>query len=212
MSQNKKKRPKIITKIVLYAFLLLFMLIFGTNLVLGAINYSHNKQLTMIPSAYNSDGIILSQNLLTDYKLGIENASKNSCGALATYNFLKLHNKSANFASILLFYDAYGTTLHGHWGINPFAIQAYLNLKGYNAKLTINTNAMNNLAKISKISILMYFHSSGAHYIVLNYNKQNNNFLTYNEHYGKIKNFNSVKEILAANNRSNILSVLIYVK
>ena len=171
-------------------------------------NTNYNSKLDL---PVNSDGYILNQAKLYNFRFGVLNANKNCCGAIATYNFLKLNNRNPNFKNILSIYDIFGTNVYGTLGINPFTIQSYLKLNGFNAKISVNTLEFNYKAKHSKTSILVYLYKWGGHYITLNYDKTTDMFETYNYNYGYITNISSLDDVLKERDVFSGLAMLIYV-
>ncbi len=206
MKQNKKKTLKILVKIAIYALIL----IIGVNFWHGFKNFNANKNLILPESAVNEQGLIINQSKLTEFSYGVKKANKNGCGVIAVYNFLKLHNQQPNFQNLLRYFDAYGTYAFGTLGTDPFAIQTYLKLKGFNAGITVNRGEMNTLAQKSGVSILMYFYPKGAHFIALSYCENENKFLTYNEIYGSVKQ-RTFDEIFSVGNRNKKFCILIYI-
>lgn len=204
MEQKKKKSRKIVLKVVLYSIFFITCVNFG----FGFFNYLHNKNVVM-PTQAMQDGVIINQDLVNEYRLGVHWANKNSCGVIATYNFLKLNNKNADYAELLRFFDAYGTFAFGLLGTNPLTIQTILSFKGFDMGITCNVSEMEDLAKKSGVSILMYFHSRGAHFITLQYNESINMFKTYNENYGKVLN-RKFSNLLNYGTRNNKFAILIY--
>ena len=202
MKENKKKSRKI----VLYVFLILFLASVSFEIVLAQVNYAHNTKQQLVMQ----DNLILNQDKYKNFRFGVLSADENCCGAIATYNFLTLNNKQADFNKIMHFYDVAGSTLYGVLGINPFVMQIYLNLNGFYASLTTNKKEMHNLAKNSGTSILMYFHNSGAHYITLEYNQEDDNFFMYNYYYGYIVK-RTINDVFESRPNNGGLAMLLYV-
>ena len=190
--------------IVVVSILIVASLYFRVGLcVYNAVN---NKDL-VLPT--NSEGLILNQSKLNKFRFGVYSANKNCCGIIATYNFLKLNNKEADFKTILSLYDVFGSNVYGVLGVNPITIKNYLKLKGFDAKISVNVGEFNTLAKQSKISILVYLYKWGGHYIVLNYNEEQDNFITYNYIYGEEYN-TTISSILNDDGVFSNLAMLIY--
>ena len=199
------KEMKKSTKIILIVLASLFVLNNAVNITTAIINYAHNKS----QEVHMQDGFITNQGKLTNIKLGHITADRNSCGTIATYNFLKLNNRRANYKNILWYYDAFGLNVYGYLGVNPFAIQRYLMMRGFNASITTNMQEMPQLAKDSGTSIFLYFHNQGAHYITLEYNAETQKYKAYNYVYGKVIE-TTIPDILAVEGHFSGFAMLIY--
>ena len=158
----------------------------------------------------SSEGYIINQSKLNEFRFGVLSANKNCCGAIATYNFLKLNGKEPNFKTILSVYDIFGTNVYGTLGVNPFTIKNYLKLNGFNAKISIEISKFEKLARKSKTSILVYLYKWGGHYITINYDEDLNLFATYNLYYGSIT-YENMSDILNQSSNLKNMAMLIYI-
>ena len=118
-----------------------------------------------------------------DMKLGCKSFADMGCGAAATHNAIILAEGSSNLADVVEFMQAHDLTL-GFAGVYFTNIQLYLKRKGYSNKIYL-TKLKNNIDKKiknckKKIAILAFKHSSGGHYVAIQYSESNKKFFVYN--------------------------------
>jgi hypothetical protein len=68
----------------------------------------------------------------------------------------------------------------GFFGSSPFGVYDYLNHHGFNPQMTFDVDEFESWAdEEDKVFIILYAHSSGAHYVMLQ-SDENGNYTTYN--------------------------------
>jgi len=154
--------------------------------VVVAVAHIVNAAVSLSQADYNKShdtkNIVYDQNKI-DMKLGCETFAAMGCGAAATHNAIILAGGSSSLADVVEFMQAHDLTL-GFAGVYFTNIQLYLKRKGYSNKIYL-TRLKNNIDKnikncTRKIAILAYKHSSGGHYIAIQYNKNDEKFHIYN--------------------------------
>jgi hypothetical protein len=126
---------------------------------------------------------IVSNQRTVDMKLGGKSFAAMGCGAAATHNAIILAGGSSSLADVVEFMQAHDLTL-GFAGVYFTNIQLYLKRKGYSNKIYL-TKLKNSIDKKiknckKKIAILAYKHSSGGHYVAIQYSESNKKFYVYN--------------------------------
>ena len=132
-------------------------------------------------SGFTFGGFIHNQNSgdAANLKMGYYTGDYNGCGWVATYNTGVLLGKDFQPADIIKYYDSRGGALvDGMFGVNPLAIQLYLKDQGIEANLHNLPSEVDSRIKDSKVSILMYFHGTGGHYITIQH--VNGTYYAYN--------------------------------
>ncbi len=133
--------------------------------------YANPSKALNIPYKYSSP--IYDQNApgVADVKMGLEAASMNGCGWIATYNAMHLTGNAQNPESIIHYLENDGGLLMGGgFGTNPESIENYLVDNGMRAYLTYDMSYGVDAATMNVDTfILLYSHENGAHYITVEY-------------------------------------------
>jgi len=118
----------------------------------------------------------------------------NGCGWVATYNALVLLGTPEHPADIVRYFETSGgTVLDGVYGTYPFTIEAYLKGLGHNVNHTLFpqlTIDIDDAIKASRVSILAYAHTNGAHYATVEYLQDIEKFVIYNDSYALTRSTN----------------------
>jgi len=109
----------------------------------------------------------------------------NGCGWVATYNALILLGTPRHPADIVNHFETSGgTVLGGVFGTYPYAIELYLKDLGYRVNHTLFPLLVIDIdeaIKTSGVGILAYAHTSAAHYVAIEYRKDIDKFIVYND-------------------------------
>jgi hypothetical protein len=138
-------------------------------------NKANNKQ-------YSVTGFIDEQITGTAAKIqmGVHTGDYNGCGWIATYNVLHMLGKDMQPWEIVAHYDKTGGALiDGNAGVNPEAISLFFTMRGIKTKTTYLPDNVDELIKKSGVAIFNYVHSSGAHYVAVEY--KDGKFVIYND-------------------------------
>lgn len=145
-------------------------------------NYDNNCKLT------DPNDFINKQADYSEWKLGLKTLDKNGCGAIATYNALRVIDRPSNLANVIYYYDiTSGDLLFGTFGISPLSIKKYFDSNNilcnhyyYNFKLL--KNECEKIDENQAIILLYMCNASnvfeGAHYITLK--KEGSGYFAYN--------------------------------
>ena len=114
-------------------------------------------------------------------KFGASTFADSGCGAAAVHNAIILAGGKSQLSDVVQYLVASNATL-GFFGAYYTSMRIYLSRQGYNAKRYLFGLKGNIDSKIKscshKIGILAYQHSSGGHYVAVQY--ANNQFNVYN--------------------------------
>lgn len=134
----------------------------------------------------------------TKVQLGFAPLGSNACGWIAAYNaFITLDNYK-HPANIVRFIENHnGLILDGAFGINPSVYDELFDYYGEKARTTYNNRKLDETAQSGRTAILCYFHSSGAHYINITWDKKASKYIAYN---ASKNEFDSIYEYLENNN------------
>ena len=128
-------------------------------------NYKFNSSFTF-------NGFIHDQNSgdAAQLKMGYFTGDWNGCGWVAAYNVGVMVGQNFQPADIIRYYDSHGGALvDGAFGVNPLAINMYLNSQGVKAKIDNAPIHIDAKIEASAVSILTYLHDSGGHYTAIQY-------------------------------------------
>ena len=165
-----------------YAWWSVLVKVVAVVVTVAAVAHIVNAAVSLSQADYNKShdtkNIVYDQNKI-DMKLGCETFAAMGCGAAAAHNAIILAGGSSSLANVVEFMQAHDLTL-GFAGVYFTNIQLYLKRKGYSNKIYL-TNLKNNIDKkikncTRKIAILAYKHSTGGHYIAIQYKKADKNF------------------------------------
>ena len=113
----------------------------------------------------------------------------NGCGWVATYNALILLGTPRHPADIVNHFETSGgTVLGGVFGTYPYAIEMYLKDLGYSVNHTLFPQLVIDIDEAIKASgagILAYAHTSAAHYVAIEYRKDIDKFIVYNDRFAR---------------------------
>jgi len=113
----------------------------------------------------------------------------NGCGWVATYNALILLGTPRHPADIVNHFETSGgTVLGGVFGTYPYAIELYLRDLGYSVNHTLFPQLVMDIDEAIKASgagILAYAHTSAAHYVAIEYRKDIDKFIVYNDSFAR---------------------------
>ena len=109
---------------------------------------------------------------------GFYRSSFNGCGWIATYNATIMLGKRVAPAEIIGEYELTGAVLYGTFGIQPYAITAFFQNKGYKVTTTYDSSKFDKVAKENRANIIWFWHSSGTHYVALKWD--GTKFVGYN--------------------------------
>jgi uncharacterized protein YukE len=128
-------------------------------------NYQFNSGFTFSDFIYSQK-----KDPTASLKMGYFTGDYNGCGWVSTYNAGVILGQDFQPADIIKYFDSRGGALvDGAFGVNPLAIKMYLNSQGIKANLYNLPSNVDERIKDSKVSILMYVHESGGHYIAIEY-------------------------------------------
>ncbi|MFI3172760.1 MAG: PAAR-like protein [Eubacteriales bacterium] len=152
-------------------------------------NYNHNFAQDLPTDA---DGMIIDQSQFSNFVSGNTTMNATGCGAIATYNVLKMinPNEEINFAHVVYYLEPYGIA-NGAFGTIPFGVTHYLNAQGYNVELVYGVENIVEKAASADAAIAVYAYGDnisnvGAHYTAFQpYNNfDTQEFIFYNDDYG----------------------------
>jgi uncharacterized protein YukE len=128
-------------------------------------NYAFNTGFTFNDFIYDQNSGDASQ-----LKMGYFAGDWNGCGWVATYNAGRILGQTYKPADIIKFYDSHGGALvDGAFGVNPLAVDMYLNVHGVKAKIQNMPTKIDVRIEESVVSILLYLHNNGGHYTAIQY-------------------------------------------
>jgi len=113
----------------------------------------------------------------------------NGCGWVATYNALILLGTPRHPADIVDYFETSGgTVMGGVFGTYPYAIEMYLKDLGYSVNHTLFPQLVMDIDEAIRASgagILAYAHTSAAHYVAIEYRKDIDKFIVYNDRFAR---------------------------
>jgi hypothetical protein len=160
--------------------------------VTKAVNNNHNKTAqAQIPSGYITD-----QRQVDYMRMGFFGASWNGCGWIAAYNAMIMLGKPQQAADVIRYFDGAGKTiLFGTFGVAPGAIGGYLTKQGctgvMNALPFNMPSDIDAVAQKASACIILYAHSSGAHYAALKWNGKSYDVYSDSSGFSSIKDYMS---------------------
>ena len=108
-----------------------------------------------------------------------------------------LLGKPAPVEDVIRYYDCRKTILFGTFGVNPIYIPGYYLEQGFTSKHNtvpfVMPSNIEDVAKSASACILLYAHSSGAHYVAMKWNG-----ISYDIYNDTDKWFSSIKEYMSA--------------
>ena len=103
-------------------------------------------------------------------QMGTKPGSVNGCGWVATYNTMFLLGRKMQPWEIVEFYEETGGLLFaGAWGINPEGIRKFFKSQGIKTNIDYFAVNLDEQIKKSGVAIYNYLHSTGAHYVTVEY-------------------------------------------
>ena len=149
------------------------------NIVQIIYNYVNNRDYTFT-GYINGQGVGDAAKM----RMGVATADHNGCGWIATYNAFVALGSPMDPALIISVLELNGGTIaFGALGVNAVAIRDIFVSLGYKTDMMTPLSSLDDRIKASKVAILEYAHSQGAHYVAIEY--KNGMFYVYNENNSK---------------------------
>jgi hypothetical protein len=119
--------------------------------------------MTLKPQALSPDGYIIDQRQTDDLSFGRIPSSKNGCGWIAAYNFLKALGRTPDPEQVLRSLEK--TLLFGgRLGLNFFVLALYLRRQGIPVQVTALPFHAQQLSETCRAGIVMYRAGKTNHY------------------------------------------------
>lgn len=115
------------------------------------------------PAALSGDGYIIDQRKLESIPFGRVPSSKNGCGWIAAYNFLKALERDPDPEKTLAALEK-TLLLGGRLGLNFFALAAYLHRQKIPMKITLRPFHAQELMEKSRAGIILYRTGKHKHF------------------------------------------------
>ncbi len=135
-------------------------------------------------AAFDEEGYIINQSLFSAIPFGYFDTKRKGCGWIAAYNLMKMYGYEPFMQETAEGLNK-GTFLQGTLGVNVLHLYRYL--KQRRLPVTLHCGTVNRVLQVmeqSSMGIVLYFHSSGAHYAT--YQKEEGGLLHfYNSRYGR---------------------------
>lgn len=161
-------------------------------------NSSHKEECPIDARALTTEGYIINQSLLGNFKNGWFSSDKNGCGWIAVYNVLIA--LGVNVKPEWIIEDLrHGLVLGGKLGTHVFYILHYLNQRGCRVRTCVNPKRFAAVARTADACILLYRHKNGNHFVALR--RENDRFHFYNARSGVKDDVRTMEQFLQQERR-----------
>lgn len=82
-----------------------------SNIIIAEVNYRHNNTLTIDSQALNSEGCIINQSGVEEFRYGINSFKEKGCGLVTVYNVLNYFDQTKPLQDIIRSFDRHGNNL-----------------------------------------------------------------------------------------------------
>lgn len=148
-------------------------------------NYLYNKEIVNNKLDYlnETDSFIDSQgsSYIGGLRYGFGRTGPVGCGWVATYNALKMLGEPEQPHDIIREFEMNGLFAYGCNGVNPLAIVQFFKDREKNVDVFFNESEYDTEEAKEGVNILLYTHSTAAHYIALKWDDSKGKYVTYNE-------------------------------
>lgn len=163
---------------------------------------------TGIRAAYSPDGYIVDQARVTDVRYGCRASSRNGCGWIAAYNFLRSMGDPVPYDEIVRALARH-SLFRGLLGTSPLRVRRYLLRRGYEVQSVLGRKKAAEAAGCARAGILVYRHGGGWHFAA--FERRGNGLLRfYNAIAGACAHDRAMEAFLREQNRARIV-LLLYV-
>ena len=155
----------------------IYLILKAAVIIKSAFNYSQNKKLSFT-SLINGQA----QGNASKVKMGFFKGKYNGCGWICAYNYLYSLGVTVHPSSIVEFFEKRGAIAGGMFGVTPNSVSRFIRANGVkiNTEYFPDKSRINSKVKESKIAVVFYAHSRGAHFITVKWDSSNEAFIIYN--------------------------------
>ena len=155
----------------------------------------------------DTTNIVHDQSSIT-MSFGVTTFAQAGCGAAAAHNAIILAGGSSKLSSVVRFMESHSLTLCKS-GASCTNVHWYLRRQGYSPKMhmtKLKGNIDNTIKKCKRsIAVLLYKHSTGNHFVAIQYERKNKIFYKYNPD----STHRSIDEWLSKNNYTSVSLITI---
>lgn len=185
MAKKKKEKKKHIKLRITIAVILVVLIV--TPLMRAHYNYEYNKNAAENFVVVNANGYIQNQPATSVFRYGFNTSDNSGCGWIASFNVLQylynngLYTYPPQIEDVIKPHDQFGTFAFGFLGTNPLVIQLFLQSKGLQTNMVLNSSKFYEKAKESDINIMVYVSKklNYGHYQMMQYNELTDDFTFY---------------------------------
>lgn len=174
-------------------------------------NYLYNKSISDNISGYIDDQ---GNGVASKLRYGLDSIGPVGCGCVASYNALIMLGNRIEIHDIIREYELNSLMYYGKWGVYPYNIARFFTSRGYKVTITdlrefdlknktnlTDSDKLNQIVRAHDANIMLYTHSTAAHYIALKYDEQIDKFVKYNIN----KTSDNVKDFISSDDQARLL-------
>jgi hypothetical protein len=116
------------------------------------------------PAVWSEDGFLIRQDLMGNIPYGVLVTSRNGCGWIAAYNYLRALGKPVQWDQVRRDLQ-HLLPFRGKLGANVWVLRGYLRYRGCPLHSAVTPAAVGRLAARSRVGIVMYWTGKHGHYV-----------------------------------------------